>query len=209
MSTNIDSVIDFLSGPTPESWCQVAIANLKTLLIDHAHCEKKAASTAIHMMHRYPERKELIYRSSRLAREELRHFEQVIALMQRRNIKFINITPSRYAASLRRHVRTYEPQRLVDLMIIGAFIEARSCERFHALLPYLDEEMAKFYGGLLASEARHFEGYLKLATLYSIEDTESRIAFFREIEGQLIESPDSEFRFHSGVPAEKMCEFIC
>lgn len=200
MNINLDNVFKFLACRTPALWCQKAVENQSIMLIDHAHCEKKAAATAIHMMHRYPERAELLDKASRLAREELRHFEQVIKLMKRRNIAFQHLTPARYAKGLRLHVRTSEPARLVDLLILGAFIEARSCERFHAVIPYLDDELAKFYQGLFASEARHFQNYLALAELYAEEDVKLRIAFFREKEAELILNPDPDFRFHSGIP---------
>jgi tRNA 2-(methylsulfanyl)-N6-isopentenyladenosine37 hydroxylase len=197
---NLDNIFNFLGCRTPEAWCQKAVENQEIMLVDHAHCEKKAAATAIHMMHRYPERAELLDKASRIAREELRHFEQVIKLMKARGIAFQHLTSARYAKGLRSHVRTSEPKRLIDLLIIGAFIEARSCERFHALIPYLDEDLAKFYRGLFASEARHFQNYLALAKLYAEEDVEPRIAFFRDKEAALIVDPDSDFRFHSGLP---------
>jgi tRNA-(ms[2]io[6]A)-hydroxylase len=97
-------------------------------------------------------------------------------------------------------VRTYEPQHLIDVLIIGAFVEARSCERFAAIAPYLDEELKRFYTFLLKSEARHFEYYLDLAERYSPEPIRDRIAFFREQEAALISSTDKEMRFHSGIP---------
>jgi tRNA-(ms[2]io[6]A)-hydroxylase len=98
-------------------------------------------------------------------------------------------------------VRSHEPVKLVDTLVVGAFIEARSCERFEALVPHLDEELGKFYFGLLKSEARHFQGYLKLAYQYGdAKDVEQVIVRVRAAEQELIESPDEEFRFHSGVP---------
>ena len=100
-----------------------------------------------------------------------------------------------------RSVRTYEPQHLIDILIIGAFVEARSCERFAAIAPFLDEELKRFYTFLLKSEARHFEYYLSLAERYSPEPITERIAFFRDKEAELILAPDTEIRFHSGVPA--------
>src|SRR5690606_37786555 len=112
--------------------------------------------TAVNPLYRYVDRPELLYRMSRLAREELRHFEQVVAVMQQRGIRYEQITSARYAGSLHKFARTHEPQRLIDILIIGAFIEARSCERFARLAPHLDAELQKFYVGLLNSEARHF-----------------------------------------------------
>lgn len=189
-----------LQSATPQAWLERAVQEQELLLIDHAHCEKKAASTALMLLYRYPEQTNLIDRMSRLAREELRHFEQVLKIMRQRNITYRHLTPSRYAKSLFAHAHNHEPAKLIDTLIIGAFVEARSCERFASLLPYLDDELAKFYNGLLASEARHYQHYLHFAQQISQESLEERIAEFSEIENDLIVSPDEQFRFHSGCP---------
>ncbi|MCP4473975.1 MAG: tRNA-(ms[2]io[6]A)-hydroxylase [Gammaproteobacteria bacterium] len=196
----LTQIFDFLPCETPDSWVEQAQQQQSVMLIDHAHCEKKAALTAIHLMHRYPQRQALLFRASRLAREELRHFEQVLKLLERRDIKFVPLAPSRYATGLRNHIERQEPQRLIDLLIIAAFIEARSCERFHKIAPHLDDELRVFYQGLFAAEARHFKVYLQLAEDYATESLTQRIAFWAEKEQQLIETPDPLFRFHSGVP---------
>jgi tRNA-(ms[2]io[6]A)-hydroxylase len=135
---------------------------------------------------------------SKLAREELRHFEQVIAIIKKRNIEYVQLTAARYAAGMRKGMRTHEPEKLVDTLIIGAFIEARSCERFARLVPYLDQELADFYGSLLKSESRHFEEYLTLARKYSPQPIEERIEYYAKLEQSLVDQPDDEFRFHSG-----------
>lgn len=197
-----NDIREFLSGATPAAWVEAAAANLPLILVDHAHCEKKAASTALNLMFRYPERTILVQRMSRLAREELRHFEQVLKLMERRGIAFGHLSPARYAEGLRRHMRSREPERLVDILVVGAFIEARSCERFEALAPALeDREIASFYLGLCESESRHFRGYLELAEQAADGDIGERVAFFREVEATLNSSADVELRFHSGPPA--------
>ncbi len=190
----------FLACETPDSWIQAALQNQDILLIDHAHCEKKAASTAMRLMFRYVDRIDLLNKMSRLAREELIHFEQVLAIMQDRGVVYDHMSPARYAGGMRKHIRTSEPGHLIDLLIVGAFIEARSCERFAKLAPFLDEELAKFYRSLLKSEGRHYQDYLGLAEEYAGEPIEGRVALFREVERELIESPDDEFRFHSGAP---------
>lgn len=195
----LEDIQDFLGCATPHSWIEAAQNHLELLLIDHAHCEKKAASTALSLMYRYVDHPRLLNKMSRLAREELRHFEQVLALMSRRGIRYGHLSPSRYARELRQQVRGEEPGRLVDVLIVGAFIEARSCERFASLAPYLDEELADFYRSLLRSEARHYRDYLDLAREAAGTDIEDRVAAFREQEMQLIISEDSEFRFHSGA----------
>jgi tRNA-(ms[2]io[6]A)-hydroxylase len=188
----------FLPCPTPDAWLRAALANPRLLLIDHANCEKKAAGTALNLLYRYVDKPELLQRLSRLAREELRHFEQVLAIMQRRGIDYVQITPARYAAGLHRHVRTHEPAKLIDTLIVGALIEARSCERFARLAPLLDDELQRFYTGLLNSEARHFQVYLRLAQRFAGHAIDERVAFFVQCERELIEAPDTEFRFHSG-----------
>jgi len=191
----------FLPCESPKAWVEWALQNQSLMLVDHAHCEKKAASTAMNLMYRYVDRENLLHKMSRLAREELLHFEQVLKIMKGRGVDYIHLSASRYADGLRKHIRTHEPARLIDILIIGAFVEARSCERFAALASHLDEELSKFYISLLKSEARHFEDYLALAQEYSNEDITDRIQFFRELEQALIEEPDAEFRMHSGPPS--------
>lgn len=201
MSTDISDIESFLKVPTPEAWINKAVNNLDILLIDHAQCEKKAASTALMLIHRYPERKALLYQLSRLAREELRHFEQVLEIMEERGIEFQALSAARYARSLREKVSTSEPQRLVETLIVGAIIEARSCERFAALAPHLDEALGKYYRFLLKSESRHFKNYLELAQQYSATDIQAKVDEFIQFENQLILEEDGHFRFHSGVPS--------
>ncbi|WAH51406.1 tRNA isopentenyl-2-thiomethyl-A-37 hydroxylase MiaE [Pseudescherichia vulneris] len=136
-----------------------------------------------------------------LIKEELHHFWQVREAMTARNIPYVKITASRYAKGMLKEVRTHEPLTLIDKLICGAYIEARSCERFAALAPYLEEDLQRFYLSLLRSEARHYEDYLTLAQQISSQDITPRVRFFGEVEAALIATPDSEFRFHSGVPA--------
>jgi tRNA-(ms[2]io[6]A)-hydroxylase len=202
----LSAIHEFLACPTPPAWLEQALDNQSLLLIDHANCEKKAASTAMNLMYRYISYPDVLTKMSRLAREELRHFEQVVELMLERNIDYVHVSPSRYAGGMRELVRTHEPGRLVDVLIVGAFIEARSCERFAALAPHLDAQLQRFYLSLLKSEARHYEDYLALARQCSDEPIEQRIAVFRQREGELINTPDAEFRFHSGTPAAKSAQ---
>jgi tRNA-(ms[2]io[6]A)-hydroxylase len=137
---------------------------------------------------------------SKLAREELRHFEQVLVILKKREIDYDHVSPSRYAAGLRKGVRTFEPARLIDILIVSAIVEARSCERFSKIIQVLDEELATFYSSLLKSEERHFGVYLKMAEQYSEGEIDDRIQFFLDLDRQLVESPDDQFRFHSGAP---------
>ena len=198
MNEALQEIHDFLPCRTPSCWIENALANQDLMLIDHAHCEKKAASTALSLMYRYVDNTELLNKMSRLAREELRHFEQVLAIMNKRGVAYTHLTPARYAAGLREAVRKDDPGRLVDVLIVGAIIEARSCERFAALAPHLDETLGDFYNSLLKSEARHYQDYLKLAVQANGGPVDERVADFLAIEQKLIEEPDSEFRFHSG-----------
>jgi tRNA-(ms[2]io[6]A)-hydroxylase len=192
-----------LAVATPAAWFDVACIRWQELLIDHANCEKKAASTALSFIFSYAPDAELTDRLSRLAREELRHFEQVQKLMGELQVPWAKLSPSRYAEGLRRAVSTAEPQRQLDLMVIGAFIEARSCERFVGLAPRLPAPMGTFYGGLAASEARHTVLYRRLAERHALaHDLECERTFvrFAAIEADLVTSPDPQFRFHSGLP---------
>lgn len=197
------SVATFLDTPTPEEWLDEAVKRLPEMLLDHANCELKAASTALAFLYRYPDRSNLVQRMSRLAREELRHFEQVRAIMDDLEIPFERLTASRYAAGLRDAARREEPHKLLDSLLIGALIEARSCERFAKIAPRLPDKLRRFYGGLLASEARHFEHYIAFAkSECDVDDAEidARLETLKSVEAALIAEPDPEFRFHSGRP---------
>lgn len=197
----LPEIHDFLGCRTPDAWVDAALAQQDVMLIDHKNCEFKAASTALSMIAKYGAYPDLVIMMSRLAREELVHHEQVLRLMKKRKIEWRPLSASRYASGLRAVVRSHEPVKLVDTLVVGAIIEARSCERFEALVPHLDEELGRFYYGLLKSEARHFQGYLKLAYQYGdAADVDRVIVKVREVEAGLIGSPDDEFRFHSGVP---------
>jgi len=192
----------FLPCRTPQAWIEAALADQRTMLIDHANCEKKAAATALSLMHRYTDNFQLLNKMSRLAREELRHFEQVLKIMAKRGVSYDPIGASRYAASLREEVRKREPGKLVDTLLVGALIEARSCERFAALAPYLDPDLSAFYTSLLKSESRHFADYLTLAkSIAPTDEVAARLAVFKTREQALVQGVDGEFRFHSGPPA--------
>ncbi len=188
--------------PTPDSWLRQAASDLPTLLIDHANCEKKAASTALNLMYRYVEYPALLQALSKLAREELRHFEQVLGIMAARGIVYEQMTSARYAGEMRRLVQTHEPNRLIDLLVMSAVIEARSCERFGRLCDVLDADLASFYGSLLNSEKRHFLSYLNFANEIAGNEAEvaARLSVFLAADAALITASDEQFRFHSGAP---------
>ena len=159
----------------------------------------------MNLIYKYIDRPELLRKLSRLAREELRHFEQVLEILAERQIDYVPVSPSRYAGGLRKTVRTHEPARLVDLLIVGAIVEARSCERFECLIGRLEGQepkLAGFYASLVKSESRHFHDYLNLAERYSGDKVavQERVAHFLEIDRSLITTADEVFRFHSGQP---------
>jgi tRNA-(ms[2]io[6]A)-hydroxylase len=191
-----------LRAATDAKWFDVACERWRELLVDHANCEKKAASTALSLIFTYADDLDLTSRLSRLAREELRHFEQVQKYMVDAGVAFMRLSPSRYAEGLRRAIRRSEPGRLLDLLLCGALIEARSCERFVGLAPRLHEPLGPFYRGLAESEARHQSLYLWLAERRAdVADVHARLATLSEIEAELATAPDAQFRFHSGTPA--------
>ncbi|WP_392559283.1 tRNA isopentenyl-2-thiomethyl-A-37 hydroxylase MiaE [Orbus mooreae] len=143
---------------------------------------------------------DLVDKMVMLIKEELHHFYQVFDIMQQRHIDYQNISAGRYAKGLMKYVRTHEPATLVDKLICGAYIEARSCERFAKLAPYVDDELANFYISLLRSEARHYQDYLTLAQQIASDDIGQRVLLFGNVEAELIMLEDNEFRFHSGTP---------
>jgi tRNA-(ms[2]io[6]A)-hydroxylase len=189
-----------LRAPTPESWVAAAVERWRELLVDHANCEKKAASTALALMFAYPEDHSLAMALSRLAREELRHFEQVQKMMLTLGVDFERQQPGRYASGLRTVLSTSEPGRKLDLLLTGALIEARSSERFHLLSGRLQAPLGIFYGQLERSEARHFQLYVNLARAAAPERWRERLSTLAEREAQLATEADPVFRFHSGPP---------
>jgi tRNA-(ms[2]io[6]A)-hydroxylase len=199
----LNPIFDFLLCETPDEWAHAAIENQSVLLIDHANCEKKAAATAMNLMYRYVEKPDLLTKMSQLAREELLHFQQVVEIMIDRGVDYTHLSASRYASSLRDYVTSTSMRtsdKLSDTLLVGAIIEARSCERFAKLIPFVDEDLGKFYQGLLKSEARHYQDYLNLAELYCGAEVKARVAELLSFERSLIISADKDFRFHSGIP---------
>jgi tRNA 2-(methylsulfanyl)-N6-isopentenyladenosine37 hydroxylase len=187
-----------LGAPTPAAWVEAAVRGWPQLLLDHANCEKKAASTALSLMFTYPEDRTLTVALSRLAREELRHFEQVLRAMSALGVPFARQRPGRYAQQLHRALRTSDPGRKLDLLLVSALIEARSAERFGLLAPRLPAVLARLYRDLMASEARHFALYLGFARAAAPDEWRDRLGALAALEAQLATSPDRCLRFHSG-----------
>ena len=165
-----------LASATDRAWLERALANLDEILVDHAHCEKKAASTALSLLFKYPERAAMLTPLARLAREELTHFEEVLGHLEARGIGFRHQVPSPYAGQLLAAVRPTQPATLLDTLLCAALIEARSCERMTLLADALadaardptrgtptDVSLVALYRGLHASEARHHRAYVDLA----------------------------------------------
>jgi tRNA-(ms[2]io[6]A)-hydroxylase len=164
MSPTTTARVRWLAAPSSPAWLEQALANPDTLLLDHAHCERKAAGVALQLMFRYPSDADLARALSPLAREELEHFEQVQALLERRGIPLRPLAAPPYGAGLARLVRRQEPERLLDSLLVAGLIEARSHERMALLAAHSpDPELRTLWGALLASEARHFGLYWVLA----------------------------------------------
>lgn len=202
LKVDLSPIYEFLGARTTQAWVDAALADLPLIIQDHANCEKKAAGTAMNLIFRYEFSYDLQRKLAQLIREEMLHYEQVLGIMNERGQAWKYLSAGRYAKGMLKHKRTYEPAAMVDVLIIGAFIEARSCERFATLAEVInDERLAKYYRYLLKSESRHFEDYLALAQSLAEDSIDERVAFFKEVEAELISSPDTELRFHSGNPA--------
>ena len=187
-----------LKAPTPAAWVAAALENWQELLIDHANCEKKAASTALALIFAYPEDRALCVALARLAREELRHFEQVQRAMSGARVSFARQRPGRYANELRALTRTADPGRKVDLLLVGALIEARSAERFSLLAPRLPAPLGRLYQELGTCEARHYELYVGFARAAAPEEWRRRLELLAMREAELATAPEGVLRFHSG-----------
>ncbi len=195
-------MLELCSASDPR-WVAEAVAGVDLILLDHAHCEKKAASTALSTLFRYQHLAPVVAPLAALAREELDHFLQVLALLERRGIPFRELKPSAYGARLHRAVRKPDPEHLLDTLLVAALIEARSCERMKLLAEALpDPELAGFYRDLLASEARHFHTYLELAGLrWPRADVMARLRVLAQHEAEVLLEPADALRLHSAASA--------
>jgi len=191
--------IKFLKYPTSQAWIEQALANLDTILLDHSHCERKAAGVALNLMFRYPSSTQLVRTLTAIAQEELQHFEQVNQILEKRNIRLASLSPPPYGAGLRTQIQPQEPQRMLDALLVSALIEARSHERLGLLASHCPEpDLAKFYRGLMASEARHYGAYWVLAmTYYEREQVNHRLEELSCIESELLATLHPEPRIHS------------
>jgi tRNA 2-(methylsulfanyl)-N6-isopentenyladenosine37 hydroxylase len=191
--------IKFLQQPTRQAWVEQALANLDTILLDHSHCERKAAGVALNLMFRYPSNQKLVRMLTVIAQEELEHFELVNQWLERRGVPLGPLAAPPYGAGLNAQIRRQEPERLLDTLLVSGLIEARSHERLGLLGQHcLDPELAKFYRGLMASEARHYGVYWLLATHYfQPELVNQRLLILAAAESNLLTTLHPEPRIHS------------
>jgi tRNA-(ms[2]io[6]A)-hydroxylase len=188
-----------LKSESSARWLAQVDADLESILIDHAHCEKKAAGTALNLIFAYVENRELCREMTEIVSEELEHFHMVLAMLERRGIRFRRLTPSSYGRELNDLVRKQEPQKAVDRLLVAGLIEARSCERFHTLAKHVqDRELADFYGGLFESEARHHTTYTRLAKDFAAEEmVMARLDELAALEAAIIDRGEDKPRMHS------------
>lgn len=191
--------IKFLQVPTSSAWLEQALDNLNTVLLDHSHCERKAAGVALNLMFRYPSSTTLVTALTDIAQEELSHFKQVNQWLARRNIALAPLAPAPYGSALKAQVRRDEPERMLDMLLVSALIEARSHERLGLLAAHCPEpELAAFYRGLMASEARHYGAYWLLATDTFDRDTVTdRLQTLAAFESDILSTLHPQPRIHS------------
>ena len=187
---------------TPSAWLEEASRQIPILLLDQANCEKKAAATAVSLLHRSGLDERFAMELSRIAREELKHLELVLKTIKRRDIRVQHLSAGRYAGALHAWISKREPARLIDQLLVCAMIEARSCERIGALLDILDGELRTLYAKLHHAEDRHFEFYVAKASELDSDHCAQRLYSLRQLDAHLVTESDSEFRFHSGVPTD-------
>ena len=199
VSSTAVAKIKILQQPSNPAWIEQAIANLDTVLLDHSHCERKAAGVAINLMFRYPSHHKLVRQLTAIAREELEHFELVNQWLEKRNIPLAPLNSPPYFTKLKSQVRHSEPDRLIDSLLLSAIIEARSHERLGLIGEHCpDPELGKFYRSLMASEARHYGIYWVLAEHYSDRTTvEKRLIVLGEYESSILSTLHYEPRVHS------------
>ena len=199
MTVSALPTIRFLQQPSSSAWVEQALANLDTILLDHSHCERKAAGVALNLMFRYPSSAKLVRMLTAIAQEELQHFEQVNQILEQRGIPLAPLVPPPYGATLNKQIRRDEPNRMLDTLLVSGLIEARSHERLGLLAQHCsDQELAKFYRALMASEARHYGIYWTLADTYFERSLlTQRLEELAEIESNILSTLHPHPRIHS------------
>jgi tRNA-(ms[2]io[6]A)-hydroxylase len=188
-----------LKSRTESDWLARAIADPDAILLDHAHCERKAANNALKLLGDYPEERALVAPLCAIAREELEHFERVMAILSARGLTLVHQEPSGYQRRLFKKVRGAEPDALCDKLLCAALIEARSCERFGLLAEHHpDAELRALFSELLASEARHYADFVRLAEgVVGREAARARLGHLAEVERRAIEAAKRLPRMHA------------
>lgn len=188
-----------LRSPSPDRWLRQVQDDVDVLLIDHAHCEKKAAGTAMNLLFQYIDNEDLCREMTDIVNEELEHFHMVLDILKKRGTQFRRLKPGTYGRKLNDLVRKQEPHKAIDRLLVAGLIEARSCERFMLLRDHLDDEaLAEFYGSLYESEARHHSTYVRLAKAYgSDSEVEQRLEALAADEAQIIAEGYELPRVHS------------
>jgi len=188
-----------LQSASDARWLTQVDTHLDDILIDHAHCEKKAAGVAMNLLFSYVDHLPLARAMTEIVNEELAHFHLVLDLLERRGIRFRKLSPSSYGQRLHAVVRKEEPARAIDRLLVAGLIEARSCERFALLRDHVaDAELQEFYGSLFESEARHHATYVRLACDVAPEETvRERLHFLAAEEAAIIAQGDPVARMHS------------
>lgn len=199
MGSSTLPTIKFLQQPTSSAWVEQALANLDTILLDHSHCERKAAGVALNLMFRYPSNTKLVRTLTAIAQEELQHFEQVNQILERRNVPLAPLAAPPYGSGLAKHIRRDEPDRLLDSLLVSGLIEARSHERLGLLGTHCPEpNLARFYRSLMASEARHYGAYWTLAdTYFERSALTQRLELLAHVESNLLATLHPQPRIHS------------
>lgn len=199
VETALPKTIKFLQQPTSDRWVEQAIAHLDVILLDHSHCERKAAGVALNLMFRYPSSTRLVRTLTAIAQEELEHFDQVNQILEERGIDLRPLAAPPYGAGLNKQIRSQEPARMLDALLVSALIEARSHERLGLLGAHCpDPKLAAFYRGLMASEARHYGQYWMLATTYfERAEVDQRLHELATVESELLATLHPEPRIHS------------
>lgn len=188
-----------LQSESSQRWLKLVDTNLEEILIDHAHCEKKAAGCAMNLIFAYVDNQELCREMTEIVNEELEHFLMVLDLLKKRDIEFRRIKPGSYGRQLNDLVRKLEPERAIDRLLVASLIEARSCERFHLLAEYVqDKELSEFYASLFESEARHHTTYVRMAKYFGDEETvRLRLEELSALETEIVNKGDPLPRMHS------------
>ncbi len=188
-----------LQSTSQDRWLQQVRLHLDEILIDHAHCEYKAAATAMSIMGTYIDRRDLVSAMAEIVDEEMEHFHLVVKILDARGIPFRKQKPGHYGRELNALLRPHEPERAVDRLLVSGLIEARSCERFSLLAEHVeDSELASFYNSLFESEARHHSTYVRLAKTFASEEVvKVRLRDLAGAEAEIIGRGNPLPRMHS------------